>query len=154
MGLRDKFEGRIKAKQQEIQELKTKIREAEGYIQAMQDTLKMLPREETAHSQGQKPDRIAIRKGSNIEKAYHYLKRVGEPQHISEILKAIGKTPKDRAALGGTLSWYVRKDAIFTRPDPGTFGLKEWKAEKTAELQFEPPVDFGLEPKEESTSKV
>ena len=53
----------------------------------------------------------------------------GKPLHISDLLVALGKeTDHDnRAALSGSLSAYVRKHEIFTRPAPNTFGLVEFE---------------------------
>ena len=142
MGLREKFEEKIRKKEQEIQEYENKIREAKAYLQALQDTIRLLPKEEGSISVESK-----LRPGSAAYKTMIFLKKAGKPMHINEILKSIGKTTskKDRISLGGSLSWYIRKNEIFTRPAPNTFGLKSM--EKSEE---EPPEDFGLN-KEEIT---
>jgi hypothetical protein len=129
MGLREKFEDRIKRKEQEIQEYESLIREARAYLQALQDAMKILPREEargSVISTGSKSDHV-IRRGSNMDKARELLKKVGKPLYIEEILLGIGKSTSkaDRSAIAGALSWYVRRDLVFTRPSPGTYGLKE-----------------------------
>jgi predicted RNase H-like nuclease (RuvC/YqgF family) len=140
MGLREKFDEKIKRKEQEIQEHENKIREAKAYIQALQDTIKLLPKEdESASFQVKK-----LRPGSAVYKTMMLLKKTGKPIHINEILKALGKTTskKDRISLGGSLGWYVRKNEIFTRPEPNTFGLIAF------EKSEEPPEDFGIDHKE------
>ena len=138
MGLRTKFEERIKKKEQEIQEYETKIREAKAYLQALQDALKILPRE----SAGGTAEDI-FRPGSNVAKTYDLLKKAGRPLHITDILKGIGKgtSKKDKVSLSGSLAWYVRRKEIFTRPAPNTFGLISMESTE------EPPGDFGV-PKE------
>ncbi|MBI4823663.1 MAG: hypothetical protein HY805_05480 [Nitrospirae bacterium] len=143
MGIRAKFEEKIKRKEQEIQEYEGKIREAKAYLQALQDSLKLLPREGKNVS-----IESILRPGSNIAKTYEFLKKIGKPLHITEILKGIGKSTskKDRIALSGSLGWYVRRKEIFTRPAPNTFGL--------IESGEEPPEDFGLDKKEEKESNV
>lgn len=140
MGLREKFDEKIKRKEQEIQEHENRIREAKAYIQALQDTIKLLPKEEEEASLKIK----RLRPGSTVYKTMIYLKKVGKPMHINEILKAIGKTTskKDRISLGGSLAGYVRKNEIFTRPEPNTFGLIGF------EKNEEPPENFGVPNKE------
>jgi hypothetical protein len=76
-----------------------------------------------------------------------FLRKAGKPLHITDILKGIGKTTskKDRVSLSGSLGWYVRRNEIFTRPAPNTFGLKEMEDIS----KEEPPDDFGLSKEEE-----
>ena len=104
MGLREKFEEKIRKKEQEIQEYENKIREAKAYLQALQDTIRLLPKEEGSISVESK-----LRPGSAAYKTMIFLKKAGKPMHINEILKSIGKTTskKDRISLGGSLSWYI-----------------------------------------------
>jgi predicted ribosome quality control (RQC) complex YloA/Tae2 family protein len=137
MGLRDKFDEKIKRKEQEIQEYENKIREARAYMQALQDTVKLLPKEDNDASFKVKK----IRPGSAVYKTMVFLKKAGKPVHINDILKGIGKTTskKDRISLGGSLGLYIRKNEIFTRPEPNTFGLIAF------EKSEEPPNDFGID---------
>lgn len=134
----DKFNERIKEKEQEIQELETKIREAKAYLQALQDTIRFLPKERRVGSIAESKVRV----GSLISKVLALLKNTRRPMHIAKILEGIGKpvNKKNRASLSSALGWYVRKKEIFTRPSPNTFGLiiMEDLAAK------EPPENFGL----------
>lgn len=142
MGIKEKIEEKIKKKDLEIQELESKIREAKSYIQALQDTLKVLPKEEMAISV---PTESSLRPGGSIAKTLQYLKKTGQPMHISEILKGIGKpiSKKERVSLSGSLNFYVKRNSIFNRPSPNTFGLVEWGNISTTE----PPEDFGTDSK-------
>jgi hypothetical protein len=128
MGFREKIEDKIRKKEQEIKELEVNLRETIAYLQALQDTIKIMPREEVGSlgRPNNKPEKM-FRSGSNISKAHDYLKQAKKPMYIEDILKAIGKTTSkaDRSALAGALSWYVRQNQVFTRPSPGTYGLKE-----------------------------
>src|SRR5687767_8758672 len=120
MGLREEFLKRIEKKQQEIMELGLQIREATAYVQALQDTLRLLPKDASQPQQ-------ALRPGTGVAKAREAIKKAGKPMHISDILKAIG-FPVDkshRLSLSGSLAGYVRREEIFTRPAPNTFGLVE-----------------------------
>ncbi len=141
MSVRAKFEERIRKKKEEIQEYETKIREVKAYLQALEDAIKLLPRETTNGSEVS-----MLRPGSNIAKTYELLKKKGEPMHINDILSGIGKTAskKEKVSLSGALGWYVRKKEIFTRPFPNTFGLF------SMEQPEEPPDEFGMDKEAES----
>jgi len=122
MGVREEFQKRIERKQQEIRDLETKIREANAYLQALLDSMKWLPREESLSNGNQ-----LLRPGTTLAKAQEAIQKSGHPMHVADILKAIGKPTdkKNRVSLGGSLSGYVRRKEIFTRPAPNTFGLIE-----------------------------
>ncbi len=137
MGLREKIDEKIRKKEQEIAEYHSKLTEGIAYIQGLQDVLKMLPRDEVTSS----AENI-IRPGSDIHKTLELLKKEGKPMHITEILTGIGKSgeKKNRVSLSGSLGFYIRKNEIFSRPAPNTFGLKTWENNSTKE----PPESFGL----------
>ena len=140
MGIRTKIEEKIKKKEEEIQELENKIREAKAYLQALQDTIKILPKENVSGAMVEN----MLKPGSNIDKTYNFLKKTGKPVHLNEILIGIGKTisKKDKISLSGSLGWYVRRNEVFTRPAPNTFGLINF------EEIIEPPDGFGIEKEE------
>jgi hypothetical protein len=139
MGLREKFQKRIDEKRQEITSLQNRIRDLKVYVQAVEDTMRLLPRENQEEKSGD------LRAGTNIHRAYEALRQHGSPMHISDIVKAIGKPDEhdNRVALGGSISAYVRKGQLFARPAPNTFGLLEFP-QKLAPAS-EPPPDFGIE---------
>ena len=74
----------------------------------------------------------------------------GEPVHLDELLNAMGRdvTRESRASLVGSIAAYVRKDDIFTRPAPNTFGLIELghTTSDEGEEDDEPPAGFGRAP--------
>jgi hypothetical protein len=138
MGLRGNFQKLIDKKQQEIRSLEIQLREATAYIQALQDSMKLLPRDadspESEHT---------LREGSTLAKTRDLLRHSGVPMPIGEILKLLGKPQdkKHRVSLAGTLSGYARKGRIFTKTAPNTFGLVEFG---NAELEEEElPEEFG-----------
>lgn len=136
MGMRRRIEERIERKEEEIRLLETQIKEAQAYVQAMQDTLRMLPRESTnaVSVEAQlKPDSI-------VAKTLALLRKANRPLHIKEILHGLGKqdSKKNRVSLAGSLGWYVRQEKLFSRPLPNTFSLIG-KDANTEEL----PDDFG-----------
>ncbi|MDD5482957.1 MAG: hypothetical protein PHP98_04830 [Kiritimatiellae bacterium] len=137
MNTRAEIEKRIEKKQVEIRSFETSIGEAKAYIQALQDTLKLLPKDADLRLSTSR----SLRKGSEMEKVRLFLLKIGKPQYIEDILKGIGKeiTKENRNAIAGSLSAYTRRNEIFTRPEPGTFGLIEFEAK-------EPPPDFGEQP--------
>lgn len=126
MGLREDLQKKIDRKQAEIEQIQRDyhdvMRESNAYLQALQDTLKMIPKDAAAQSD------VVLRRGSTVEKARDALKAVGRPLHITELLKAIGQGTdiSHRTALAGSLGAYVRDKKIFTRPAPNTFGLIEF----------------------------
>src|SRR5580698_6206937 len=122
MGAREKLEKRIEEKQNEVWHLRRQIRDAEVFIQALEEAVGLLPKEPADDGP------ITLRPGTNVDKARLALIAKGSPMHITELLKALGK-PDDndgRAALSGSISAYVRKNQIFTRPAPNTFSLIEF----------------------------
>lgn len=147
MGLKAKFEERIKRKELEITEYETKIREAKSYLQALQDSMKLLPKESIGANAGSG----TLRPGSNVYKTYEYLKRIGKPAHINEILKTLGKdvNKTEKVNLASTLGSYVRKRDVFTRTAPNTFSLIEFSNQID-----EPPDDFGMDSKQEINEDV
>lgn len=143
MANRRKVEEKIKKKEQEIQYLEAKIHEARVYVQALQDVLKMFPKDASGTDAG-----AILRPGSAVAKARELILKEGRALHISEILKGLGRelTRVNRAGLGGSISAYVRKGLIFTKEAPNTFGLVEMTPKKE-EGGDDPPPEFGTEDK-------
>lgn len=152
MTSRRNIEQRIQKKEQEIQELEMKIREARAYVQALQDVARYMPRdgdgaqEDTGGSRGSE----AIRAGSLVYDAREAILAAGRALHVVDILKASGRdnTRKNRTGMSGSLAAYVRRNEIFTRPKPNTFGLIELNpaaANSKIGQPSGPPDDFGLD---------
>lgn len=118
----------------EIQQLEIQVREAKTYIQALQDTVKLLPRENGSAVQD-----FALRKGSSPALARDVLEKAGKNLHITDILKGIGKEPsrQNRISLAGSLNAYARKGIIFTAEGQNIFGLIGKNGD-------EPPAEFGV----------
>ena len=144
MSERRKIEDKLRKKEQEIQSLESQIKDARIYIQALQDVLKMLPRENNQGDSG--ATAATLRPGSGVAQAREVILKEGKPLHILDILKGMGKEPtrEARISLGGSLAAYVRQGAIFTRPAPNTFGLIEL-GHNTDGTEREPPADFGVD---------
>jgi hypothetical protein len=145
MGFREELQKRLEKKRSEISSLSGKLKEAEIYAQAIEDMLKLLPRDDGAPSEASADS--ALREGSNIARAKEALQKFGRPMQINELLSAMGKSPdKDtRAALAGSIGAYVRRGEIFTRPGPNTFGLIGMKPLSAQPQSDGPPDSFGLE---------
>jgi hypothetical protein len=118
MGLKERFDEKIRKKEQEIQELEAKIREARASIETWLEAKKLLPREDEVER--------ALRPDSLVGKTFAILQKANKPLHVSEILRRMNEpnTPEKRVSLSGSLAAYVRRNEIFTRPSPNTFGLK------------------------------
>src|SRR5436309_2854111 len=112
---RRKIEERLKKKEQEIQELEAKIKEAQVYMQALQDVLKILPKDADGDSGA-----AALRPGGAVAQARTAIKAQGRPLHVDDLLRALGREVNraNKANLSGSLAAYVRRREIFTRPAP------------------------------------
>jgi TolA-binding protein len=145
MKIRDELQKRIEKKQLEIRELEKQLAAANAYIEAMQDSLKLLPKDSAGGKVG--PEQT-LRPGSTVAKAREAILKAGKPLHITEILKAIDRPvdKNNRVSLSGSLSGYVKRGEIFTRPAPNTFGLAALNHDEMP--VEEPPEDFGSLPGE------
>jgi len=151
MGLRESFQKLIEKKQDEIRDLEIKVREAQAYLQALQDSCRLLPKEEIK-TLGSK-ESPTLRDGTNLARAREILLEAKRPLHINDILVKMGK-PIDQAtrvSLVGTLGSYSRKGKIFTRTGPNIFGLIEFEELNgtvpiAVKNENELPAEFGKEP--------
>lgn len=134
MQIQRELERRIEKKRQEIAELKQQLNTAESYLSALQDTLKLLPKE------GEKE--VVLRAGSDLAGARDFIKAQGRPQHVNDILKGINKEPNkaNKISLSGSLGGYVRRGIIFTKPAPNTFGLIELENGNGTKVETDPIV--------------
>jgi hypothetical protein len=150
MADRRRIEERIRRKEAEIQSLEAQIKDAKVYIQALQDVLRMFPRQVGS----QMEPASVLRPSSLVAQARNILLREGAPLHVDEILRRLGK-PLDRpnkTALSGSLAAYVRKGQIFTRAAPNTFGLTEFQIDEPSDEipGDELPPDFGSDSPDEN----
>lgn len=124
MEAKERIKKEIDKKQVEIDTLEIQIREAKAYIRALQDAIKLLPRDTTTTGS------VAgiLRPGSLVWKARRAIKRAGKPIHVTEIVEdmKLANNKKNRTSVSGSLASYFRKGEIFTRPAANTYGLKEW----------------------------
>lgn len=120
MGLRDKFKRRIKNKERDIKQLEAEVGKEKAYLQALKDSLKDIPRDDT-----DEPTTMKLRKGSMCYKARELLEQTSHPMHIEDIITGIGMefNSDTRSSLRGSLGPYLRKGQIFIRTAPNTFGL-------------------------------
>jgi hypothetical protein len=143
MSLRDDIQKRIEKKQTELREAERAFERAqaagEAYIQALQDTLKALPRDIT----DVRPEKI-LRAGGIMAKVRQMILDNGNPMPISEILANLGKPSdkKARASVSGAIGNYVRKGEVFVRSGPNTFGLIELGHTSNG-FADQPPAGFG-----------
>jgi len=142
MGVREGLQRLIDKKEAEIERLEQEIRDARVYVQAIQDSFKLLPKEQPLDSITPRE----LRPGSIVSQVQKFLEQSGKPQHISAILTFLGKTQdkKNRVSLSGSLGGYVKDGRIFTRPAPNTFGLIEFGDQEDSPSALDQlPVNFG-----------
>lgn len=132
MGIRENFQKLIERKQAEIRELEVQIREAQSYLQALQDSAKLLPKD--ADNTGVVTAEFSLRPGTSLARVRDIIKENGTPMHINDILNRLGRTidNQNRVSLVGTLGSYSRKGRIFNRTAPNTFGLLELGQRETS----------------------
>lgn len=141
MGARESLQKLADRKAQEIGELERQLDMARAYLQAIQDSIRALPRENATGGDDLSGD---LRPGSLLARAKEAIQKKGEPMHINALLSAIGveNTKKSRVSLVGSLGGYVRKGMVFTRPAPNTFGLVGMKLPEAQTIQTLPET-FG-----------
>jgi hypothetical protein len=140
MSERKKIEDRLRKKEQEILGLDDKIKTAKVYVQALKDILKML---DGGHDEAERES--TLRAGSAVDLARQVILDRGMPVHMDELLGALGKeaTREAKASLTSSLAAYVRRNEIFTRPAPNTFGLFELGHQTISDELPQPPENFG-----------
>jgi len=156
MSARSQIEKKLVAKQQEIADLEIQIQAAKAYIQAMQEVLRLLPKDEP---EGDNSEQLNLRHGSAVSLARDLLLKTGKPMHVTEILKGIGRenTKSQRVSLSGSLRTYARKNQIFTQEGGNLFGLTHWRPAASASPSASvspshksPPPGFGLASEDEA----
>jgi len=141
---RSVIEQRLRKKQSEIESLEDKLRAAKVYAAALRDVLRDFDKGRRAEEDD--AAEAKLREGSATAQAREIILSHGKPVHIDDILNAMGKevTRDTKASLAGSLAAYVRRDEIFTRPAPNTYGLVELGHKEAADdTPNEPPEGFG-----------
>lgn len=141
MSERKLIEERLRKKELEVAALEEKLKSAKVYVTAFRDVLKLLG----GDAAREEPPETKLRAGSAVAQAREFILARGEPAHLDDILEAMGKeaTRDNKASLAGSLAAYVRRDEIFTRPAPNTFGLVELGHATVEDEDSEPPEGFG-----------
>ncbi len=144
MSERKIIEGQLSKKITEIQALEEKVKSARVYVRALEDILKELDKSATA-TPGSVESDVSMRRGSSVDQARAVILERGAPIHIDDLLEALGRevTRETKASLTGSLAAYVRREEVFTRPAPSTFGLIELGHFEIADEPNEPPGAFG-----------
>lgn len=146
MSHRQVVEQKLAKKLGEVQSLEDKLRTARIYLLALQDVLRAIESDDLDEADGD--DDKTLRKGSMVEQARSAIMKSGKPVHIDDLLLLLGKevTRETKASLAGSLAAYVRREEVFTRPAPSTFGVVEFGADTTPESSAaEPPSTFGMD---------
>ena len=143
MNERDVIEMQILKKQAEVDGLEDKMRAAKIYLAALRDILKLT--DKAPKDDGGDDGETKLRAGSSVAQARDIILKLGSPIHIDELLEAMGKevSRDTKASLAGSLAAYVRRQDIFTRPAPNTYGLIELGHFETEQSDEEPPAGFG-----------
>lgn len=134
------IEKKIRQKEEEAQRLREDLYKAEAYIEALQESLRLIKKTSGSGVEGE-----SVRPGSLVDKARKLLRKTGSPLHVNELLRGMGKevNKKNRTSLSGSLGSYVRQNYIFTRIAPNTFGLIEFGESEESIVDI--PEGFGVD---------
>jgi hypothetical protein len=138
------IETQISKKQAEIDGLEDKIKAAKVYVAALRDVLKLMDKSGKTASEMEDGE-TKLRAGSAVAQARDIILERGEPVYLDDLLEAMGKevTRDSKASLAGSLAAYVRREEIFSRPAPSTFGLIELGHFEVLDEEEAPPPGFG-----------
>ncbi len=132
MSIKTDLEKAIVKRSKAIESLRIELTKEETYLQALNDVLRMSLRDT-----GDKP-KATLRPGSAIDKVRNTILEARRPLHVNEILERTGFTHK--LNLVSSISHYMRRGVIFTRPAPNTYGLHELKDLEDSPNEKEQPV--------------
>ncbi len=134
------IEEQLRRKEAEIVSLEEKLKAAKVYAKALRDVLRLVGKDD-AEEVGE----TKLRKGSLVDQARELIQERGEPVHIDDILRAMGKdvTRDAKASLNSSLAAYVRNGEIFVRTAPATYGLIELAHTEQEDVEEHPPAGFG-----------
>ena len=151
MNERARIEQLLRKKQAEVVTLEEKLKATKAYLTALRDVLKMTSGDDVEAEP-------RLKSGSSVALARDAILARGEPVRLDDLLNSMSKdaTPQNRASLAGSLAAYVRRNEIFCRPAPNTFGLIELGHQTAVaaddEGSEEPPAGFGRAPVASSDS--
>jgi hypothetical protein len=146
MALREQYQRIIDRKRAEIEVLRSQLTAAEAYLSAMQDAMKLLPKETNGETfRGS----VQLREGSKLAKVRDILKEKGKPMRIGDILPLIGErvSAETRVSLAGSLGNYARQGKIFQKSGPNEFTLLDYIASNESDDKEEAKMDDQEEPK-------
>jgi len=122
-GVCRKMKDKVRREEETIAEIGARIIETKARISALEEALKLFPKD---------GEGTELRPGSQMADIREVLRAAGKPMTLAEILKAIGAEGDDgkRNSLRGSLASYAREGRVFRKEDaPETFGLIEFAAE-------------------------
>ena len=135
----------IRAEEEELRSLKNQIASKREIISSLRLAAKLLKK--PTDTDVKPPTGRIIQANSKVGRALKYLKEAKAPGHVNNILQGIGEeiNRENQVALGSQLSTYVRKDEVFIRTAPNTFGLKEWVWTARGEEDSKPDKQLEIE---------
>jgi hypothetical protein len=138
MGLREQYQKIVDKKRAEIDGLRLQIVATESYLTAMQDAMKLLPKETNGDSSAP----VELRQGSKLAKVRDYLRLQCKSMRVDDILVALGEpvTQQNRVAVSGSLGNYAKQGKVFLKTGKNEFGLIEFAQNEDPETE-EPQGD-------------
>jgi len=138
VGLREQYQKILERKRVEAEALRAQLIAVEAYIEAMQDAIKLLPKEPNGEP-FTAPIQTQLREGTKLAKVRESLLSKGKPLRINEILQDIGEpvTKEARVALSGSLGQYAKQGKIFKKTGPNIFGLLDYSDVSQTETEIQ-----------------
>ena len=116
---KSKLRRKIEREHKVLADLQQQVAGKEAFIRGLENADSFMPSDEEGNGSTE------LRPGSNVAKARDVLKKAGKPIHIKNILPLIGLevTTRNQRSVANSIRAYVRKNLIFKRTGPATFGL-------------------------------
>ncbi len=143
MGLQSEIEKKIEKKNQEIAGLESQIRESRAFVLGLQEALRSVQKD--SGKSISMPRAKQFRPDSDMAKSHEFIRQMGKPQHINDIVVHGLKKPGTKSNLksvAGALNNYAREGRVFKRTDTNTFSLLEFDA---LDSDLDLPEDFGID---------
>jgi hypothetical protein len=141
MSLQTELEKKIEKKNQEIASLEGQIREAKAFVSGLLEALRSVQKDSDRSIA--MPRAKQFRGNSDMAKSHEFIKQMGKPQHINDIVTLGLKKPATKSNLksvAGALNNYAREGRVFKRTDTNTFSLLEFENQ-----DLDLPDDFGID---------
>ena len=117
------------ALEEQLASIQVQLSRLVSHIEAHEETLKLFPKESASAPNMT----VNLKKGSEMEKTFIFLRGLNRPAHVKEILSGINKEVNQKTiqSIASSLASYSKSGRVFVKTDPYTFGLLSAEPIKT-----------------------